>query len=97
MLVPQVLPLMTSLTSTARSRLSLLNREDRDFARQVVAEQERVLDDYLAGDAAPSVRMVAELGLSIDTLSRLQRYVRGLDDWQLVAVTHVLYGGSINF
>lgn len=74
-----------------------LNREDREFARQVVAEQERVLDDYLAGDAAPTVQMVAELGLSIDTLSRLQRYVRSLDDWQLAGVTHVLFGGSINF
>lgn len=74
-----------------------LTEEDRAFARQVVTEQERVLNHYLSGEAAPSVQMVAELGLSIDTLTRLQRYVRGLEDWQLEAVTHVLFGGSINF
>jgi hypothetical protein len=71
--------------------------EDREFARSLVREQEAVLDSYLEGDAAPSVDLVAELGLSIDTLARLQKHVHELEDWQLEAMTHVLYGGSINF
>lgn len=70
---------------------------DQDFARTIVREQEAVLDAYLAEDASPSVELVAELGLSIDTLTRLQRYVQELDDWQLEAVTHALFGGYINF
>jgi hypothetical protein len=70
---------------------------DQEFARTIVREQESVLDAYLADDAAPSVNLVAELGLSIDTLSRLRRFVQALDDWQLEGVTHALYGGAINF
>lgn len=75
----------------------MLPESERAFAHRLVRQQEAVLDAYLSEPAAPSVQLVAELGLSIDTLSRLQRYVRGLEDWQLQAVTHVLYGGSINF
>lgn len=75
----------------------MLPESERAFARRLVRQQDAVLDAYLADPAAPSVQLVAELGLSIDTLSRLQRYVRELEDWQLEAVTHVLYGGSINF
>jgi superfamily II DNA/RNA helicase len=70
---------------------------DQAFARALVREQEAVIDSYLSGAAAPSIELVAELGLSIDTLTRLQRYVRELEDWQLTATTHVMYGGAINF
>ncbi|HEY2642138.1 MAG TPA: helicase-related protein, partial [Galbitalea sp.] len=67
------------------------------FARRLVAQQDHVLDDYFSDPTAASVELVAELGLSIDTLTRLQRYVSKLEDWQLKGVTHVLYGGVINF
>jgi superfamily II DNA/RNA helicase len=75
----------------------MLPASELAFARRLVAQQDRVLDDYFSDSTAASVELVAELGLSIDTLTRLQRYVSGLDDWQLEGVTHVLYGGVINF
>jgi superfamily II DNA/RNA helicase len=74
-----------------------LKGEDLAFARRVVDQQEQVLDVFLASESAPSVELVAELGLSIDTLTRLQRWVRALEDWQLASVGNVLYGPSINF
>jgi hypothetical protein len=75
----------------------MLPASELAFARQLVAQQDRVLDDYFSDPTAASVELVAELGLSIDTLTRLQRYVSELEDWQLEGVTHVLYGGVINF
>jgi hypothetical protein len=71
--------------------------DDRSFARQLVSEQEFVIDDFLTAPDAPSVEIVAELGLSIDTLSSLQRYVRELEDWRLAGMANLFHGGSINF
>lgn len=71
--------------------------EDRAFARSLVTQQETVVDDFLTTPDAPSVEIVAELGLSIDTLSSLQRYVKDLEDWRLRGMANVLYGGRINF
>jgi hypothetical protein len=74
-----------------------LPESERAFGRRLVEQQERVLDAYLSDPSSPSVQLVAELGLSIDTLSRLQRYVKELDDKQLEGLTHVLHGARINF
>jgi superfamily II DNA/RNA helicase len=75
----------------------VLPESERAFARRLLRQQQQVLDQYLADPGAASIRLVAELGLSIDTLSRLQRYVRELEQWQFEALTHVLRGPQINF
>lgn len=74
----------------------LLPESESAFARRLLRQQKIVLETYLAHPNAPSIRLVAELGLSIDTLSRLQGYVQELGNWQLEALTHVLRGGRIN-
>jgi superfamily II DNA/RNA helicase len=76
---------------------SKLPESERAFAKRLIEQQEGVLERYLAEPDAPSVKLVAELGLSIDTLSRLQRYVRERSDAQLEALGRVLYGPRINF
>ncbi|MBS1844560.1 MAG: DEAD/DEAH box helicase [Actinobacteria bacterium] len=70
---------------------------EREFAKRVLRQQEAVLDGYLEGRNAASVRLVAELGLSISTMSRLRGYVRDLEDWQLERIDGVVRGGRINF
>jgi superfamily II DNA/RNA helicase len=75
----------------------ILPESERAFGLRLMRQQQKVLDSYLADTAAPTIDLVAELGLSIDTLSRLQRYVRELGDWQFEALVNVLFGPQINF
>jgi superfamily II DNA/RNA helicase len=70
---------------------------EREFAERVLRQQEAVLDGYLEGRGAASVRLVAELGLSISTMSRLRKYVHDLEDWKLERIEGVVRGGRINF
>ncbi len=70
---------------------------DFDFASLLVREQDAVLAAYLSGEGAPTVELVAELGLSIDTLTRLQFWVQGMPTWQLKRMGDALYGAAINF
>ncbi|HSS34206.1 MAG TPA: DEAD/DEAH box helicase [Solirubrobacterales bacterium] len=70
---------------------------DRAFARRLMRQQFEVLEDYLQKPDSASVELVAELGLSISTLSKLRRYVRELEDWQLERFRDVLHGPQIYF
>lgn len=68
-----------------------------EFAREFFIRQGQVVDAYLASDDAPTPRLVAELGLSLDTLSRLRNYVRGLKDWQVENMASIIVAGRIRF
>ncbi|HWO16632.1 MAG TPA: DEAD/DEAH box helicase [Solirubrobacterales bacterium] len=70
---------------------------DRDFGRRLMRQQQQVLETYLQDPDSPSVKLVAELGLSISTLSKLRSYVRELEDWKLERFRDVLRGPQINF
>lgn len=74
-----------------------LPESERAFARRLLRQQQEVLDAYLENPDSASVKMVAELGLSISTLSGLQQFVKDLQDWQLEKLTHVVRGGRIDF
>lgn len=74
-----------------------LDAERQEFARSFFEDQARVVDEYLARPSAPPLRLVAELGLSLDTLSRLQGYVEKLKDWQIEQMSKIMFGGRINF
>lgn len=75
----------------------VMKGRDREFAEAVMAQQAQVVDEYLKAPGAPPVEFVAELGLSIDTLSQLQEYVRSLEDWQIEGWGKVVMGPAINF
>lgn len=70
---------------------------DRAFARRLMRQQSEVLERYLQEPDSASVELVAELGLSISTLSKLRRYIRELDDWKLKRFRDVMHGPQINF
>jgi hypothetical protein len=66
--------------------------EVSDFARTVVEQQATVVERYLRAPGSPSERLLAELGLSMDTLSRLKQYVETLEDWRFEQVLAGLPG-----
>jgi DEAD/DEAH box helicase/Helicase conserved C-terminal domain len=71
--------------------------ESRGPALSIVRGQTQVVDAFLRSDDAPSETLVAELGLSIETLTDLRRYIRGLQDWQLKSAMGSVVGGAILF
>ena len=80
---------------TLASRELSTEAETREFARTLVEQQAQVVDRYLTSPGAPSERLLAELGLSMDTLSRLKQYVTELQDWQFDQVLEGLPGGHL--
>jgi hypothetical protein len=67
----------------------------RDFARSVIEQQAAVVDRYLQAPGSPNERLLAELGLSMDTLSRLKEYVESLEGWRFQQVLDGLPGGHL--
>lgn len=75
---------------------TFLSTERLHTARQLIRSQADVLDEYLRGDDAPPINMVAELGLSLDTLGELRDYTRQMEDWQIEALGKLFFGGTVN-
>lgn len=73
-----------------------MDSSSRDFAKTLFREQGHVVDDFFAKRGAPNRAMVAELGLSIATLSNLRDYAQGLDDWQIKNMATTVFGGRVN-
>ena len=65
-------------------------------AERIVAVQDRVVRDFFEEPAAPPANVVAELGLSIETLDELRSYAQSLEDWQIENFSNSLRGGDIN-
>jgi len=75
---------------------SFLKDDVKEFAKQVITSQNQVLKNFFIGRLAPSRKIVAEMGLSIDTLERLKNYVINLEDWQIANFAKLFYGGEVN-
>ena len=52
--------------------------------------------EFLTTPEAPPPELIAELGLSIETLTDLREWVRSLENWQIEAMRQVMYGGNVN-
>ncbi|AOV16201.1 hypothetical protein BJI67_03165 [Acidihalobacter aeolianus] len=75
---------------------SFLDADSLEMARGLMRSQQRVIDIYLADGDASDLRRLAELGLSLETLSELRDYVAGMEDWQIVNCEKLFYGGAVN-
>lgn len=75
---------------------SFLTDEEIDFSRNLVRTQAQIIDDFFSSDGAPSEKIVAEMGLSLDTISRLKEFVQRLQDWQINSYSRLFYGSTIN-
>lgn len=73
-----------------------LDTNERVIAAQLVSSQTRVVERFLSDPNALSVELVAELGLSIETLVSLQEFVEKLEDWQLEYMSRIVQRGELN-
>jgi hypothetical protein len=73
-----------------------LDEEDLRVAGEVIALQDNVVQAFIGEEGAPPIQLVAELGLSLETLTELRDYVRSREDWQLEAMGEVMRGGVLN-
>lgn len=85
----------TSLFAGTLAARELTDPGTIKFASDLMEQQAAVVDRYLGEEGAPSQQLLAELGLSMDTMSRLQQYVRELPDWQLDQILEGIPGGHL--
>lgn len=76
--------------------LSHLSSDESILAHQLFRSQAALVDDFFSKPDAPKPALVAELGLSIDTLEQLRQYVAGLSNWQIESFSGLFHGGSVN-
>lgn len=81
---------------------TLLQGQARVRARRIIAAPARAVDRFFDPEGAPPVGLVAELGLSLETVNELRLYfelrlyVRALSDRALAAMAEVMRGGVID-
>lgn len=73
-----------------------LNDESKKFAKQLINQQSKILEVFFKSPGAPSEKMVAEIGLSIETIEELRNYVLNLEDWKIENLNKLFYGGQMN-
>jgi hypothetical protein len=73
------------------------NAEERDFTTILLKRQFEIVDGFLKNSSDISIDLIAELGLSIETLMEIQAYVKGLEDWQINNITKIYRHGQIDF
>jgi len=88
-------PSATNFFDGTLAARELQDETSRSFAHTVVEQQADVVDRYLKSPGAASTRLLAELGLSMDTLQRLKDYVEGLPSERFDAVLASLPGGHM--
>lgn len=73
-----------------------IKKESRQLINRILQAQSNTVDEFFQAYDAPSEKMVAELGLSLETLVELRNYIRELEDWKLEGFSKLFYGGSVN-
>ncbi|MEM9280475.1 MAG: DEAD/DEAH box helicase [Verrucomicrobiota bacterium] len=73
-----------------------LSENEAEFGSYLMETQSDAMDDYLKEGDAPSMEKLAELGLSLETLTNLRDYVRHMSDWQLESCGRLFFGSSLN-
>lgn len=82
----------------AEGTLALRQMEpaEREFARNLFHAQSDVVESFFSRPGAPDRVTVAELGLSISTLSNLREYAQSLSDRQVSGFANLIHGGQVN-
>lgn len=63
----------------------------------IIAAQDNVVSSFVAGPGGPSIQLIAEMGLSLETVNDLQMYIRSCENWQLEKMSGVVRHGEVNF
>ena len=69
-----------------------LTSQTKLAAEALIDTQDRVVREFFAEPNAPSLKVAAELGLSIQTLDDLRSYAQSLENWQLENMSNVMHG-----
>ncbi|MDD5186816.1 MAG: DEAD/DEAH box helicase [Methanoregula sp.] len=77
--------------------LNTLNAEERDFTSKLLKRQFEIVDEFLKNTDDISIDLIAELGLSIETLTEIRDYVKKLEDWQINNISKIYRHGEIDF
>ncbi|MFN8007525.1 MAG: DEAD/DEAH box helicase [Terriglobia bacterium] len=75
---------------------TFMEHELDETARRLFNLQNEAIQEYLAQPNALSAEVLAELGLSIETVSDLRDWVNEMEDWQIVNIRKLLPGGELN-
>lgn len=73
-----------------------LTTESLDFARKVVRRQEEAIVREVRQDEFPPLDVIAKLGLSLETLLELKKYVTNMFDDDIAGLSRLFFGGSLN-
>ena len=73
-----------------------LDQRGMEFAKEILLAQAYAADTYIKSGNAPSIEKLAELGLSLETLSDLRTYVMQMDSWQISNLQKLFHGGVVN-
>lgn len=74
-----------------------INPEEREFTNKLLIRQFEIVDEFLKSSDNISIDLIAELGLSLETLTEIQEYVKNMEDWQINNLSKIYQHGSINF
>lgn len=72
------------------------NPEQKDFAKNLIITQYKIIESFFQQPNAPSKKTVAGLGLSLDTLARIKNYISSLEPWQIDSFKNLFFGPEIN-
>ncbi|EHJ47946.1 DEAD/DEAH box helicase domain protein [Solidesulfovibrio carbinoliphilus subsp. oakridgensis] len=74
-----------------------LSADEKVASLKFFLAQNEVVDSFIAKDNSPPVELLAQLGLSLETVSELCNYIASLDDWKIENMSGVMHGGRLNF
>lgn len=74
-----------------------LKAPQRQLATDILSTQYKLIDELAQDNVLPPIKLIAELGLSIETLFDLRDYLCQLEDAELGSMRIVMFGGQANF
>jgi len=71
--------------------------DEKRFTINLLNRQFEIVDEFLKNSDEISIDLIAELGLSIETLTEIRDYVKQLENWQIENLTKIYRFGEIDF
>ena len=91
-----------SISISAESLLSncfaarFLSTDELRFANVLFKSQNEVVRRFVDSESGLPKKIIAELGLSFETIVELRNYVKSLENWRLQQMSKVVRGGAVS-
>jgi superfamily II DNA/RNA helicase len=73
-----------------------MNVANISLALKIFSSQNQIVEEFINRTDALPIEVVAEIGLSLETLSSLRDYVSSLEEWQVQNMSRAMHGGKVN-